>query len=78
MTKPFSSPISGFAAFLPPEYRGDFSPEWLAGLSPFTDNTCAGCYAVQGGEWVSFGGKPIEELSLACERVAQPSGRRTH
>ena len=65
-----TTPLSGFAAFLPPEYRGEFSYEWLMGLSPFSDNTCVSCYSVQQGKWVSFGERPVDERSLKCERAA--------
>jgi len=65
-----TTPLSGFTSFLPPEYRGEFSYEWLMGLSPFSDNTCGSCYSVQQGQWVSFGERPADERSLKCERAA--------
>ncbi|TKB69489.1 MAG: hypothetical protein E8D47_00165 [Nitrospira sp.] len=70
MTDRSSSPESGFAAFLPSEYRGKFSRDWLMGLSPFEDNTCVSCYSVKQGQWVSFGLREGEERFLKCERVA--------
>lgn len=64
-----SAPVSGFAAFLPPEYRGEFSRDWLMGLSPFGDDTCVSCYAVQRGQWVCFGVQEAEERDFRCERA---------
>lgn len=64
-----STPVSGFAAFLPPEYRGEFSRDWLMGLSPFSDDTCVSCYSVRQGAWVSFGERPADEGWLKCERA---------
>jgi len=69
MADQWSSPRSGFAAFLPREYRGDFSRDWVMGLSPFEDLTCASCYSVQQGQWVSFGERPADERLLKCERT---------
>lgn len=65
-----TTPLSGFAAFLPPEYCGEFLYEWLMGLSPFSDNTCVSCYSVQQGQWVRFGERPADERLLKCERAA--------
>ncbi|MDR4460272.1 MAG: hypothetical protein MRJ67_07110 [Nitrospirales bacterium] len=59
---------SGFAAFLPAEYREGFSPDWLGGLSPFEDRTCARCFSVRQGEWVAFGPPKVDERLLTCER----------
>lgn len=61
---------TGFAAFLPLEYQDGFSIEWLMGLSPFEDRTCASCYSVRQGQWVSFGVKDVQEDQLKCERAA--------
>lgn len=60
---------SGFAAFLPAEYRGIFSPDWLIGLSPFEDRTCSSCFSVRQGEWVAFGPPKVDERFLICERA---------
>jgi hypothetical protein len=68
--KDSSAPVAGFAAFLPPEYRGEFSRDWLMGLSPFADDTCASCYSVQRGQWVRFGERAADERILKCERAA--------
>jgi hypothetical protein len=65
-----TTPLSGFASLLPPEYRGEFSYEWLMGLSPFSDDTCVRCYSVRQGAWVSFGERPVDERSLKCEGAA--------
>jgi hypothetical protein len=70
MTDHFSSPVSGFASFLPEQYRGEFSQDWLMGLSPFEDNTCAVCFPVRQGQWVTFGMREAEEQFFKCERVA--------
>jgi hypothetical protein len=70
-----STPMSGFAAFLPPEYRGEFSREWLMGLSPFSDNTCMSCYSVRQGQWVSFGRRSAEGRLLKCERAVKGTKR---
>ena len=64
-----STPQSGFAAFLPAEYRGEFSRDWLMGLSPFSDDTCTACYSVQRGQWVTFGPQLLDESQLRCERA---------
>ena len=64
-----SIPVSGFAAFLPSEYRGEFSREWLMGLSPFSDDACATCYSVIQGAWVGVGDRSVDERALKCERV---------
>ncbi|MFO0773187.1 MAG: hypothetical protein U0172_00805 [Nitrospiraceae bacterium] len=60
-------PQSGFAAFLPPEYQGEFSREWIMGLSPFDDQTCRQCWTVQGGQWIEVGDRPFDESSLTCD-----------
>ena len=70
MTDYFTSPISGFTAFLPEQYRGEFLQDWLMGLSPFGDNTCASCFSVRQGQWVSVGLREAEERFLKCERTA--------
>jgi hypothetical protein len=70
MTDYPSAPILGFAAFLPEQYRGKFSRDWLMGLSPFGDDTCATCISVRQGQWVSFGMREAEERFFKCERVA--------
>jgi hypothetical protein len=61
---------TGFAAFLPPDYQGGFSSEWLMGLSPFDDRTCVSCYSVQQEQWVTVGPREAEERILKCERGA--------
>ncbi len=60
---------SSFAAFLPQEYQSGFSSDWLMGLSPFEDRTCAFCYSVKDGKWVAFGPKKTNEQSLICQRT---------
>ena len=62
--------VSVFAAFLPQEYQSEFSPDWLMGLSPFEDRTCAFCYSVKDGKWVAFGPKKAEERLLVCQRTS--------
>ena len=62
-------PAAGFDVFLPAEYRGKFSREWLMGLSPFEDRTCGSCYSVQQGQWITFGPREAEERFLKCERT---------
>ncbi len=61
--------VSAFAAFLPSEYQAGFSADWLMGLSPFEDRTCAFCYSVRDGKWVAFGPKKPEERLLICQRT---------
>ena len=61
--------VSAFAAFLPQEYQSGFSPDWLLGLSPFEDTTCAFCYSVKDGKWVAFGPKKGKKRSLICQRT---------
>lgn len=65
----FSTPPFGFMAFLPKEYQGEFSREWIVGLSPFEDHTCARCFSVRQGQWMSFGMREAEEGFLKCERT---------
>jgi hypothetical protein len=43
-----STPAFGLAAFLPPEYWGECSREWLMGLSPFSDDTYVSGYSARG------------------------------
>ena len=62
-----STPPSGFMAFLPKEYQGEFSREWIMGLSPFYDQTCAQCLTVQRGQWVGLGSQEFDERALKCE-----------
>lgn len=64
--KPVSAP-SGFLAFLPQEYQGEFSRDWIMGLSPFVDQTCAQCFTVRQGEWVGLAREEFNEQSLKCE-----------
>jgi hypothetical protein len=33
----FNATVGGVMAFLPKEYQGEFSREWIMGLSPFYD-----------------------------------------
>ena len=61
--------VSSFAAFLPQEYQSGFSAEWLMGLSPFEDTTCAWCYSVRDGKWVAFGPRKTDERVLLCQRM---------
>ena len=61
--------VSSFADFLPPEYQAGFSSDWLMGLSPFEDRTCAFCYSVKEGKWVAFGPKKADEKLLICQRT---------
>lgn len=62
-----STPPSGFMDFLPKEYQGEFAREWIMGLSPFYDQTCAQCFTVQRGRWVGFGSQTFDESELKCE-----------
>lgn len=62
-----STPPSGFMAFLPKEYQGEFSREWIMGLSPFYDQTCAQCFTVQRGKWIGLGPQEFDESALKCE-----------
>jgi hypothetical protein len=54
-------------AFLPKEYQGEFSREWIMGLSPFYDQTCAQCFTVKHGKWVGFGTQEFDASALKCE-----------
>ncbi|MGE0644793.1 MAG: hypothetical protein AB7P24_14075 [Nitrospira sp.] len=63
----FSTPSSGFMAFLPYEYQGKFSREWIMDLSPFDDQTCAKCFTVHNGKWVDLGSQRFDESALKCE-----------
>ena len=63
----FSTPPSGFMAFLPKEYQGEFSRDWTMGLSPFYDQTCAQCFTVQQGRWISLETQEFDERALKCE-----------
>ncbi len=67
MKKSFESASSGFMAFLPKEYQGEFSREWIMGLSPFYDQTCAQCFTVQQGKWIGLGPPSFDEAALKCE-----------
>jgi hypothetical protein len=58
---------SGFMAFLPQEYRGEFSRDWIMGLSPFFDQTCSQCFTVRQGQWIGLGRAEFDEQSLKCE-----------
>jgi hypothetical protein len=58
---------SGFMAFLPQEYRGEFSRDWIMGLSPFFDQTCSQCFMVSQGQWIGLGRAEFDEQSLKCE-----------
>lgn len=64
--EPVSMP-SGFMAFLPQEYRGEFSRDWIMGLSPFFDQTCSQCFTVRQGQWIGLGRAEFDEQSLKCE-----------
>ncbi len=68
MTDPLATPPSGFLAFLPQEYQGEFSREWILGLSPFSDQTCRRCFTVQQGTWVGIGVGECEERDFTCEK----------
>ncbi len=63
----FSIPPSGFMAFLPKEYQGEFSRDWTMGLSPLYDQTCAQCFTVQQGRWISLETQEFDERALKCE-----------
>jgi len=67
MTNPSNYPASGFLAFLPKEYQGDFSRDWVLGLSPFDDQTCSRCFTVQQGNWISLVSGKLDEQALKCE-----------
>ena len=58
---------SGFMAFLPQEYQGEFSRDWIMGLSPFFDQTCSQCFTVRQGQWIGLGREEFNEQSLKCE-----------
>lgn len=66
MTEP-AAPSSGFMAFLPKEYQGEFSCDWIMGLSPFYDQTCARCFTVRQGKWIGLGSQEFDESTLKCE-----------
>lgn len=61
------TPPSGFMTFLPKEYQGKFSRDWIMGLSPFYDQTCARCFTVQQGQWISVKPQELDESALKCE-----------
>ncbi len=63
-------PISSFMAFLPKGYQGEFSQDWIMGLSPFDDQTCARCFTVQQGKWIGLGPWEFEQSVLKCEARA--------
>jgi len=67
MTEPSGYLRSSFQVFLPKEYREEFSREWLMGLSPFYDQTCAQCFTVQQGKRIGLGPQEFDEASLRCE-----------
>jgi hypothetical protein len=67
MTKPSNYSASSFLAFLPKEYQGEFSRDWIMGLSPFEDQTCIQCFTVHQGKWVSVEPRKIDEQALKCE-----------
>ncbi|MBA5867321.1 MAG: hypothetical protein GDA67_11580 [Nitrospira sp. CR1.3] len=58
---------SGFTAFLPQEYQGEFSPDWIMGLSPLYDQTCAQCFTVRQGTWIGLGKREFDESALTCD-----------
>lgn len=61
------TPPSGFMAFLPKEYQGEFSRDWIMGLSPFYDQTCSQCFTVQQGRWITVKPQEFDESALKCE-----------
>jgi len=61
------TPLSGFIAFLPLEYQGEFSRDWIMGLSPFDDQTCAQCFTVRQGKWMRWDSQVFDESVLKCE-----------
>jgi hypothetical protein len=67
MTERQEYPTSSFLAFLPKEYQGEFSLDWIMGLSPFYDQTCSQCFTVQQGKWIGLGPREFEEIALKCE-----------
>jgi hypothetical protein len=67
MTESLATPPSGFLAFLPKEYQGEFSRDWILGLSPFSDQTCRQCFTVQQGNWIGVGTEECDEQDLKCE-----------
>ncbi len=67
MTESLATPPSGFLAFLPKEYQGEFSRDWILGLSPFSDQTCRQCFAVQQSQWIRVGTEEFDERDLKCE-----------
>ena len=67
MTESLATPPSGFLAFLPKEYQGEFSRDWILGLSPFSDQTCRRCFPVQQSQWIRVGTEEFDEQDLKCE-----------
>ena len=67
MTESLATPPSGFLAFLPKEYQGEFSRDWILGLSPFSDQTCRQCFTVQQNQWIRVGTEEFDEQDLKCE-----------
>ncbi|MBA5870770.1 MAG: hypothetical protein GDA68_12360 [Nitrospira sp. CR2.1] len=67
MTQPLATPPSGFLAFLPKEYQGEFSRDWILGISPFSDQTCRQCFTVQQGQWIGVRAVEFDERDLTCE-----------
>ncbi|MCS6327305.1 MAG: hypothetical protein H8K06_09495 [Nitrospira sp.] len=68
MTESLATPPSGFIAFLPKEYQGEFSRDWILGLSPFSDPTCRQCFTVQQWTWIGMGPRECEERDFTCEK----------
>ena len=68
MTQPRATPPSGFLAFLPKEYQGEFSRDWILGLSPFSDQTCRQCFTVLQGQWIGMRAGECEERDFTCEK----------
>ncbi len=68
MIDPLATPPSGFLAFLPQEYQGEFSRDWILGLSPFSDQTCRRCFTVLQGTLVGRGAGECEERDFTCEK----------
>lgn len=52
----------------PKEYQGEFSRDWILGLSPFYDQTCAQCFTVRQGKWIGLEPQEISEDALKCAR----------
>ncbi len=67
MTESLATPPSGFLAFLPKEYQGEFSRDWILGLSPLSDQTCRQCFTVQQSQWIRVGTEEFDEQDLKCE-----------